>query len=87
MMPTPVAIKSETMSRLRELAQKQLAIKQMVEMIQQQCESKIISYNLTTKIVWEDIVEETGVNLETVMWVPHPTEDKIVPVQVKVPSE
>ena len=51
-------------------------------MMTQQGEQQIQAYNQAAKEVWGEIEKETKVDLVNIIWVPHQTENKIVPVQI-----
>lgn len=82
--PESVEIRPELIKDLRNLENKQKSIQQMIGMIQQQCEQKLVEYNDLMKTTWVQIQSETGVDMERIIWVPHPTENKIVPAQIKL---
>ena len=81
-MPKPIQISPEATKKLRQLEEKKRAISQLVQMMTQQGEQQIQAYNQAAKEVWGEIEKETKVDLVNIIWVPHQTENKIVPVQI-----
>lgn len=79
----PVEISASAAKSLRQLEKKKAAIGQMIRMMTEQGEKQIIDYNDQTSRVWQSIRSETGIDIDNVLWVPHATENKVVPVQMK----
>ncbi len=84
MTPQIMEISPRIMKELRELEVKKSAINQMVQMVVSEGERRIATYNTQGRELWLQISEDLGIDIEKVMWVPHPTENKIVPIQVKI---
>lgn len=83
-MPKEVTISKDHVIKLRQLEKKKRALNQVIQMITKQGEEEMLKYNNLASEIWTEIQKATGVDLENVLWVPHPTEDKIVPVQVRL---
>lgn len=86
-MPEEVDISKEHMKKLRDLANSKTAISQMMQMMQQQCENKLKIYNEEARKVWLEIHSATGIDITNIVWVPHPTETKIVPTQINLVTD
>ncbi len=84
MIPKEVPIRAELAKRLRQLEEKSKAIGQLIQMMTQSGEQHISNYNSQAREVWMEIEKETGVDLRNVVWSPHPTENKIVPIQMNI---
>ncbi len=80
----PVQISPELIKRLRKLESSKIALNQMMQMLSRQAEQRVFNYNEDAKKVWGDIVKETGIDLGNVIWDLHPTENKVVPVQINL---
>lgn len=85
--PTAVSLTPSLAKKLRDLENRKKSVNQMIQLVTQQAENKIAEYNAEAQKVWAQIGKETGIDLQNVLWVPHPTEDKIIPVQQILPAE
>ncbi len=83
-MPEPVEISPDDWKQLRHLEDLKMAIQQTIQMVQKQCEEKLDEYNKESRKVWRQIDAKNDVDMKNIVWVPHPTENKIVPVQINV---
>lgn len=70
--------------KLMDLNSNIQAIQSMIGMFQNQCEAKLAQHQEAARKVWSEIQKETGVDIDNIMWEPHPTEPKIVPVQANL---
>ena len=86
-MPVPVEINQEDMAQLRHLEDLKMAITQTIQMVQQQCEAKLDEYNKKSREVWRRIDSKNDVDMQNIVWVPHPTENKIVPAQINLSNQ
>lgn len=75
------------MKELRQLEEGKRAVQQMMQMFQQQCEQRLTQYNQAAQKAWQKIEKETGIDLINVLWVPHPTDNKVMPVQLNLKNE
>jgi len=57
-----------------------------MQMLVQQGEQKVKVYNDQVAEIWQEIGAATGIDLQNVIWVPHPEKDEVVPVQLKLLS-
>ncbi len=82
--PQPVAISPALHQKLLKCDGDMQAIQQMMQMFQQSCQAKIQEANARARSIWEQIGQETGIDLRNVSWEPHPKDAVIVPTQVRV---
>lgn len=72
------------MARLRKIAIQQQALKTFIDAVMAQGQNKVETLQAETGEVWRRIgLECPDVDFVNVIWAPHPTEDKIVPLQAK----
>jgi hypothetical protein len=70
----------------RELVEADAAMKavnQMIQMFQNQAQVRLTEAQTRAREAWSKIAAETGLDLNTVAWEPHPTEPSVVPVQMR----
>lgn len=79
----PVDVKPEHIKRLRDLEVKMRAVQEFSQMVTQQGTEMLKQYHAMAADVWRDIAKDTGIDLQNVVWQPHPLEDVIFPVQAK----
>lgn len=86
--PMPLPTKTPVPVQLhRELIEADNAVKavqQMMQLFQQQCQARLTEAHNRARAAWEKIREETGADMQSVSWEPHPSEPAIVPVQMRV---
>lgn len=79
----PVEISPEEHKTLKRLEAQKQALDQFMRQMLEEGEAKLEKYNRNVANTWRQIAEKHGVDVENVMWVPHPTEPKIIPVQMR----
>lgn len=81
-MPEKTKIDPKLHRKLLELNNDMESIQKMIAMFQEQCQSRLSRIQIDARATWAAIKEQTGVDLETIVWEPHPTEPLIIPTQV-----
>ena len=56
----------------------------VMQLLIQQGEQKVKAYNDRVSDIWKQIHDETGIDLQNVIWVPHPEKNEVIPVQLKL---
>lgn len=83
-MPKAVMIPPSTHRKLVDINERMAAVQQSMQMFQHQCEQRLAQLQAEGRQVWHGIKEDTGINMEHVIWEVHPTEFKVVPTQMRL---
>ena len=83
-MVEPKEISPKLHKQLTDLNNKMISVQQMVQMFQSQAEARLQAINEERIRVWEQIKRETGADFDSVVWEPHATEPRIIPVQLNL---
>jgi hypothetical protein len=83
-LPKTTAIPPQLHRDLIEADNAVKAIQQMMQMFQQQCQARLSESQGKARAAWERIAADTGIDLSTVAWEPHPTDPAVVPVGMRL---
>lgn len=87
MLPSKTAIDPALYRKLKECFHEQVALQKLQQQFVENCKSRMISNQQKIQETWHAIKEQTGVDLERVVWNPHPSEPAIIPVQMVIATE
>lgn len=69
---------------MKRIEREKTALDQFMKTILDEGQSRLEKYNRMVANTWQQIAEKHGIDISNVVWVPHPTEHKIVPVQMRI---
>lgn len=82
--PQSIPIPPSTHKKLMEINERMGAVQQSIQMFQHNCEQRLAQLQAEGRQVWAGIRQDTGIDMDNVVWEAHPTEFKIVPMQVRL---
>lgn len=80
--PGPTPIPADLHRKLIGANDSLLSIQQMMQLFQQQCEARMARVNMDTRQTWQEVAK-LGVDIQNIVWEPHPNEPLILPKQMR----
>lgn len=82
-LPRPTKISPSAHKKLMEINERMAAVQQSMQMFQHNCEQRLAQLQTEGRQVWHGIKEDTGIDMDGVVWEPHPTEFMVIPAQMR----
>jgi hypothetical protein len=83
-LPKPTQINPALHKKLLEADAAIKAVNQLTQMFQANAQARLQAAQAEARAAWEAIGRETGVNLQSISWEPHPTDPVIVPTGMRL---
>lgn len=86
-LPTTTPINPKHHRKLLDIKTRMAAVQQSMQMFQSNCEQRLAQLQHEGRAAWGEIKAEHGINLDGIVWEPHPTEPSVVPTQMRLQRE